>query len=201
MAWREPREPASAAACTTAPPGNHPGRAGRPHRVEPLAATHLPAAAAEDGQHAHRFAISAALLLRSHLSVVHRAESPMNPMGHSPFRPHHGSGQTASTFPPRGWHRSRRSRPLAGGEGVANGDASSVRVLVSPAHPTFHRNALDLLAMKCPDSVSGERSTGHSRMDRCRSLRRISSETLGRLSRTAGMVSPGTRESKTKEEE
>ena len=35
-----------------------------PHPVEPLAPTHLPAAAAEDGQHAHRFAIGAALLLR-----------------------------------------------------------------------------------------------------------------------------------------
>jgi hypothetical protein len=35
-----------------------------PDPVEPPAATHLPAAAAEDGQHAHRFAIGAALLLR-----------------------------------------------------------------------------------------------------------------------------------------
>jgi hypothetical protein len=34
-----------------------------PDPVEPLAATHLPAAAAADGQHAHRFATAAALLL------------------------------------------------------------------------------------------------------------------------------------------
>jgi len=59
---------------------------------------------------------------------------------------------------------------------VANGDVSSVRVLASPTHPAFHSNALGLLPMRCPDSVSGERSAGHSRIDRFQSLRRISSE-------------------------
>ena len=45
--------------------------------MEPLAAAHLPTAAPENGQQAHRFAIGAASLLRTHFSALYRADRPV----------------------------------------------------------------------------------------------------------------------------
>ena len=111
MAWRKPREPASARGLHhSTTPGNGPGRADRP-RSRRAARGDPPPGPRAGGRSAraqlrHRrgpvvamLTTHQALLLRSHFSALHRAESPVKPTANPPCHPDHVAGQTASTCP------------------------------------------------------------------------------------------------------